>query len=245
LIRVNPKTKIDFIFEDESLIVLNKPSGLLVLPDRFNKEIPCLVRLLEEKREKIFPVHRLDKDTSGVMVFAKDAETHKYLNGQFQQRKVEKKYWTLVHGYPKDEEGTIETNIAGHPHKKGLMHVSQKGKKSITHYKTIGALGPYSELEVLIETGRTHQIRVHMKHLGHTLAFDPLYGSDKPILLSSFKKKYRENRNKVERPLLDRLSLHAKQLKFHHPRLDKQMVFEAPLSKELVVCVKQLKKIFG
>lgn len=236
------RLKSAIIYEDDSLVALNKASGILAIPDRFDKDVPSLLDQLRRKYQDILAVHRLDKDTSGIIIFAKDADSHRFLNSQFQNRKVVKKYWALVNGQPLEDQGKITASIGSHPTKKGIMCVHKNGKKALTHYQIIEKIGPFSELEVLIETGRTHQIRVHLQYIQHPLAYDPIYGGKEPILLSKFKKKYNENRTQIERPLLSRLSLHAKQLIIQHPRLDKELDLQAPLSKDLQVCVKQLKK---
>src|SRR6186997_2143677 len=188
------------IYEDENLIALNKPSGLLSIPDREGKDI-SLKKLLLEKYGNIFTVHRLDKDTSGLIVFAKNETTHKHLSQQFEARQTEKIYLGLV--------------IGSLAEKKGLMTVYRKGKESLTDYEVLEDFKIFSWVQFQIHTGRTHQIRVHAKHIGHPVVCDELYGDGKPILLSTLKHKFKLSKNELEeRPILNRLALHALSLQF-------------------------------
>jgi len=229
------------IFENDDFIVLNKPSGMLSIPDRTQSQ-PSLKDYLIEKMGGIFTVHRLDKDTSGVIVFAKNETTHKYLSHQFEDRSTQKIYHGLVAGKPERPAGIIDEAIAEHYSKNGTMMINAQGKPSVTEYAMLEQFKSYSWMQFHILTGRTHQIRVHMKHLGHPIACDELYGDAKPILLSSFKKKF--NLSKLEdeeRPILSRLALHAAELSFTDP--DKNMqTFEAPLPKDLKALLQQLRK---
>ena len=181
----------DFVIaETENWIALNKPSGLLSIPDREGKEV-SLKKLLIEKYGNIFTVHRLDKDTSGLIVFAKNESAHKHLSMQFENRSTTKIYQGIVIGSPQNKKETINASIMEHPVKKGTMVINRKGKEAITDYEVLEDFGIYSLLQFQIHTGRTHQIRIHMKDLGHPIACDEVYGDGKTILLSSFKKKFK------------------------------------------------------
>lgn len=229
------------IFEDDDLIVLNKPSGLLSIPDREGKEISLKV-LLQEKYDKIYTVHRLDKETSGLIVFAKNEITHTHLSKQFEQRQTEKIYVGLVNGSLLVKKGTIDLPIMEHPVKKGLMVINRKGKEAITDYKVLEDFGIYSWMQFRIHTGRTHQIRIHMKDIGHPIVCDPLYGDGKPFLLSSIKKKFKLSKNEEEeRPILNRLALHALTLKFTDNN-SKVLTLEASIPKDLKATLQQLEK---
>ena len=184
------KNKPEIIFENEKFVAVNKPSGLLTIPDRHDEELHSLYKILQQQYEKIFIVHRLDRDTSGIILFAKDEATHKFLSQLFEQRNVEKYYLGIIQGSLQNKNGIVEEPIMEHPVKKGMMVVHAKGKPSITEYEVQEDYGLYSLIKFQILTGRTHQIRAHMKHLGHPLACDELYGDAKAILLSSFKKKF-------------------------------------------------------
>jgi 23S rRNA pseudouridine955/2504/2580 synthase/23S rRNA pseudouridine1911/1915/1917 synthase len=184
------KQALEIIFENEDFVSINKPAGMLSIPDRTQSE-PSLKDILATKYESIFTVHRLDKETSGVIVFAKNETAHKYLSQQFENRETEKYYLGLVQGKLSEKKGVIEEAIIEHPVKKGLMTTARKGKPSITEYEVLEETGGYSLVQCKILTGRTHQIRVHMKFIGHTIVCDELYGSPQPILLSSIKKNFK------------------------------------------------------
>jgi len=230
-----------FLLEDEDLVAVNKPSGLLTIPDREGKEV-SLKTLLQQKYGSIFTVHRLDKDTSGIVVFAKNEASHKLLSQHFENRETEKIYHGLVLGVPFQPSGTINAPIAEHPVKRGLMTVYRKGKESITEYEVMESFRLFSFLQFRILTGRTHQIRVHMKFLGHPIAVDPLYGDGKPVMISLLKKNYKLSQDEeAERPLLNRLALHAAKLQFTGPG-NRIYALEAPLPKDLKATVNQLRK---
>lgn len=232
------------IKETSNWIALNKPSGLLSIPDREGKEI-SLKNILIEKFGSIFTVHRLDKDTSGLIVFAKKQEAHKHLSLQFENRATIKIYQGVVIGSPVDKTGTIESRIMEHPVKKGTMVINRKGKEAITDYEVIEDFGIYSFLQFQIHTGRTHQIRIHMKDIGHPIVCDELYGDSKPILLSSFKKKFNLSKNaEEEKPMLGRLALHSAKLSFTDLDGTKQEL-EAELPKDIRATLQQLRKWKG
>ena len=229
------------VFENDDFIVLNKPSGLLSIPDREGKET-SLKKLLQDKYGKIFTIHRLDKGTSGLITFAKNENAHKLLSQQFENRQTEKLYLGLIIGSPITKKGTIDSPIMEHPTKKGLMVINRKGKESLTDYEVLEDFGIYSWLSLRIFTGRTHQIRVHMKDIGHPIACDELYGDGRPVLLSSIKRNFKlSKKEEEERPILNRLALHAYQLKFTAPD-NKSYEFEAPVPKDLRATLQQLSK---
>ena len=228
------------IADNENFIVINKPPGLLTIPDRVGKE-PSLKGLLQQQAGEIFTVHRLDRETSGVVVFAKNAATHKELSRIFEERDVAKYYLGLVMGKPAVTEGTIEAGIMEHPVKKGTMAINKKGKPSVTEYEVLENFRYFSWMQFRIHTGRTHQIRVHMKHLGHPIVCDPLYGDGKPVLLSSIKHRYHLSKTEVEeRPILSRLALHSWKLQF--TLMQHSFAFEAGLPKDLRALLQQLRK---
>jgi 23S rRNA pseudouridine1911/1915/1917 synthase len=229
------------IFENDLFVVINKPSGLLSVPDRMQSE-PSLKDMLLQQYGNIYTVHRLDKGTSGVIAFAKDETTHKELSQLFEGRDVEKYYLGLVHGQMTDEKGNVDAPIMEHPGKNGKMVTSQKGKPSLTDYEVLESFKLFSWLQFRIHTGRTHQIRVHMQHIGHTIVCDELYGSAEPILLSSLKKKFNlSKKDDCEKPLLSRLALHSSSLKF--TLNGEQFSFEAELPKDLKATLQQLRKV--
>ncbi len=229
------------IQENENWVAINKPSGLLSIPDREGKEISLKI-LLKEKYGNIFTVHRLDKDTSGLIIFAKNETAHKFLSQQFEARQTQKIYQGFVLGVPAEQEGSIDAPIAEHPAQNGTMIVHRKGKEALTDYKVLESFGIYSLVQFQIHTGRTHQIRVHLKDIGHPIVCDPLYGDGKPVLVSSLKSKFKLSKDvEEERPILGRLALHAFQLSFTD--MNGEMVaIEAPLPKDMRATLQQLQK---
>lgn len=230
------------LFENDDFIVINKPAGLLSIPDREGKEI-SLKKILQEKYTTIFTVHRLDRGTSGIIVFAKNETTHKFLSLQFEERKTTKIYRGLVLGSPMQKKGSINEPISEHPLKRGLMTVYPKGKESLTDFEVLQEFGIYTWMQFEIHTGRTHQIRVHMKHLGHPIVCDEVYGDGKPVLISSIKKKKYNlsKKEEEEKPILNRLALHAFQLYFNGTD-GKSYQYEAPVPKDLRATMQQLEK---
>ena len=238
--------QLDILYEDDDLVIVNKPAGLLVIPDRFNSALPSLNRLLEgHYGTHVWVVHRLDRETSGTICFAKNEEAHKYLSKLFQEHEISKYYQGLVNGRVIPEEGRIEKAIIEHPHVKGKMITAKKGKASITDYKVLEQWPLYSLVEFRIHTGRTHQIRVHMQSIGHALVCDELYGDGKLFLLSAIKRRYKlSEKDEAEKPLLSRLALHACRLEFKKED-GTGIKVEAPLPKDIAACVKQLNKWAG
>jgi 23S rRNA pseudouridine955/2504/2580 synthase/23S rRNA pseudouridine1911/1915/1917 synthase len=229
------------IKETNDWVALNKPSGLLSIPDREGKEI-SLKKLLIEKYGNIFTVHRLDKDTSGLIIYAKNEKTHKHLSHQFESRFTTKIYQGIITGSPQNKKGTINAPMMEHPVKKGTMVINRKGKEAITDYEVLEDFGIYSLLQFQIHTGRTHQIRIHIKDIGHPIVCDELYGNGKPFLLSSFKKKFNLSKNQeAERPLLNRLALHACRLRFEAED-NGPVDLQSALPKDMEAALQQLRK---
>ena len=198
------------LYEDPNLIVVDKPAGIPVLPDGWEKDSEYLVRMLEERYGKIFIVHRLDKITSGVMVFARDAETHRALNIQFEEHEAQKAYHAIVEGNPKWEEKTVKYPLranVGHKHR--TVVDDKNGKPSETRFRVIKRYEEAALVEAKPLTGRTHQIRVHAYALGHPLVEDVLYGS--------------RDQYGLPRPML-----HAQSLSFIHPISQERVKFSAP-----------------
>lgn len=229
------------IAETGNWVAINKPSELLSIPDREGKEVSLKI-LLKEKYGDIYTVHRIDKDTSGLIIFAKNEAAHKHLSKQFEERHTKKIYQGLVVGSPALSSGSIDASVMEHPAQNGTMIVHRKGKEALTDYEVLADFGIYSLVQFRIHTGRTHQIRVHMKDLGYPIVCDPLYGDGKPLLLSAIKSKFKLSKNELEeRPILGRLALHAFQLSFTD--IDGQTVeLEAPLHKDMRATLQQLEK---
>ena len=236
------KRSFEIVFENNHFIVVNKAAGVLSIPDREGKE-KSLKSLLQGMYTEIFTVHRLDRQTSGLIVFAKNEETHKHLSKEFEERSVEKFYLGVVNGTLSEKKGMLDLPLMQHPSKNGMMVVNKKGKEAITHFEVLEEFGKFSFVKFRIQTGRTHQIRVHMQYAGNPLVCDELYGDSKPILLSSIKKKfYLSKSDEEERPLFHRLGLHSSILSFKDIE-DVYHSFEAPLPKDMKAFLQQLRKV--
>ena len=210
------------LHEDSFVLVIDKPAGLPVLPDGWEKDAPYLVKMLEEQFGKVFIVHRLDKITSGVMVFARDAETHRALNMQFEKHEAQKVYHAIVEGNPKWEEKVtrfpLHANV-GHKHR--TIVDDRNGKPSETRFKILKRYQSSAWVEALPMTGRTHQIRVHASALEHPLLGDLLYGA--------------QATNKIARP-----ALHAYSLTFTHPESNERVTFQAEHPRDFATTLKLL-----
>ena len=232
---------LDIVYEDEFVIVVNKPAGLVVHPGHGNYTGTLLNGLLHhfgdlpqngDKRPGL--VHRIDKDTSGLLVVAKTTSAMTHLAQQFFEKTTQRKYCALVWGDLPEQQDTIEGAIGRHPKNRLQMTVypeNEKGKPAITHYQVLERFGYVTLAQCELETGRTHQIRAHMKYLGHPLFNDARYGGDQ-ILKGTVYSKYRQF---VENcfSLLPRQGLHAQTLGFVHPETQKPMVFEAPIPQDM------------
>jgi 23S rRNA pseudouridine955/2504/2580 synthase/23S rRNA pseudouridine1911/1915/1917 synthase len=229
------------IYEDDDLIAINKPAGLLSIPDREGKEV-SLKKMLQEQFGQIFTIHRLDKETSGLIIFAKNETSHKFFSKQFEERQTIKIYQGLVIGSPAMKTASLDGSIMEHPGKKGTMVINHKGKESLTEYEVLEDFSIYAWLQFRIYTGRTHQIRVHMKDAGHPVVCDTLYGDGKPLFISSLKHRYKLSRDQEqEQPILNRLALHSLTLGLIAMN-GQPLEFSAPLPKDLRASLQQLEK---
>ncbi len=236
----------EVLYEDGHILVVNKPAGLLTIPDRFgNKD--SLQAALERQYGKVFVVHRLDRETSGVLCFARTEAAHRRLSMQFEQHTVDKYYHVLLDGILHHEEGEIDKPIGEHPTIAGKMAIIPRGKPSLTFYRLLERFQRFTLVEALLKTGRTHQIRIHFQSIGYSLAIDPLYGRRSALFLSEIKgKSYKSGKfSGEERPLMDRTSLHASRLRIDHPETGKRMEFTAPLPKDFQAVLNQLRKWGG
>ncbi len=235
------------IHEDEHLLIVNKPAGLLTIPDRIAPDKPNLVRALQSKYGKVMVVHRLDRETSGILCFARNEDAHRHLSIQFEKHTVDKFYHALLDGVLHADEGEIDRPIGEHPVIPGKMAISRSGKPSLTFYRALERFKRFTLAEVLIKTGRTHQIRVHMLSVGYPLAIDAVYGRRDAILLSEIKgKSFRLGKfTEEERPLMSRSSLHASRLRIDHPHTGERMQFETELPKDFAAVLSQLRKCNG
>ncbi len=234
------KAGLPIIFEDSQLIVLDKPSGLLTIPDRFDPEKPNLSSMLKSLYEELYIVHRIDKETSGLVLFAKNADTHKEISQLFESHLIRKKYQCFTEGRPSENAGRIDLPIAHSEHETGKMMVHRKGKPSVTNFLLLEPFQHFAFLEVSTETGRTHQIRVHMAAIGCPLVCDSLYGKRASISIIDIKPRAKMTDYEGERPLLSRTALHASNLEFTLSGQNYQL--ESSLPKDLKALQNQLRK---
>ncbi len=235
--------QIEVLYIDDYIIVVNKPAGYLSIPDRFDANKPSVSAFLKSKYGNIFVLHRLDKDTSGIMIFARNAESHKHLSNQFEKHSLKKKYLALVEGFVQNDTGTIDKPIGESKASGGQMIISAKGKPSITLYKVLKRFKKYTLIEADILTGRMHQIRVHFKSIGHHLAIDSMYGNRSELFISDIKtKKLSVSKYEEEKAIMNRTTLHAFALEFEHPFTLEKMRLEAPPHKDMKALITQLEK---
>lgn len=234
--------KLEKLYEDDDILVINKPAGLLTIPDRFQARLPNLRDILKEEYGTIFVVHRLDKDTSGAIIFAKNADAHKHLNEQFENHTIIKLYHAVVTGIVSQDEMAIDIPLAPDPVKKGLVRPSARGKEALTTIRVLERYRMATFLECNLHTGRQHQIRAHCSAVGYPLLVDEQYGSSAEFMLSGIKKKYNLAKHTDERPLISRLTLHAYSLTFRHPSLEEEMSIVAPHPKDLRALLNSLRK---
>lgn len=239
-------TQYELHYQDDLLLVVSKPAGLLTIPDRFgNKD--SLQSALERDFGKVFVVHRLDRETSGVLCFARTEAAHRHLSMQFEHHTVDKYYLVLVDGNVHQEEGEINKPIGQHPTIPGKMMITNRGKPSLTFYRVLERFKHFTLLEALLKTGRTHQVRVHFQSIGYPLAVDAVYGRRPAFFLSEIKgKAYRSGKfSDEERPLMERTSLHAYRLRLDHPGTGERLEFKAELPKDFSAMLKQMRKLEG
>ncbi|MDE5898079.1 MAG: RluA family pseudouridine synthase [Treponemataceae bacterium] len=232
------------LYSDDDIIVLNKRSGILIAADRYNPDAPRLDIEAEKEFGALYAVHRIDKDTSGIILYARTPAAHKHLSQQFERRAVEKIYHCLVHGRPAWEALHVSLPLLPDGDARHRTTVNRRtGKPSVTDFRVIGACGPFSWIEARPKTGRTHQIRVHLAENGFSIVCDPLYGGNlKPVRLSEIKRNWRGDELE-ERPLLSRLALHAYRISFTHPASGEALSFSAPYPKDMDSVRKQLAKL--
>ena len=217
---------LDIIYEDDDLLVINKPRGMVVHPAPGHQRGTLVSALLAHCRtlstlggpERPGIVHRLDKDTTGLLLVAKSDYVHSSLTAQLKARTLRREYLALVHGEVRPAVGRIEAPIGRHPRHRKRMAVVPRGREAITRYRVLACAGPFSLLQVSLETGRTHQIRVHLSFIKHPLVGDPLYGGSSPA--------------DPLQQLLQGQALHARRLSFNHPRSGRRFSFTAPLPRD-------------
>ena len=247
---VGEKMDIDVVYEDNDLMVINKPPNQVVHPGHGNYTGTLLNGLIyyndnlpENNDGRPGLVHRIDKDTSGLLVVAKSETALTVLAKQFFEKKIERKYLAIVWGVPNPAKDTINKNLSRDKKNRMIMSVPNEddiGKKAVTHYNIIEDLGYVSLIECQLETGRTHQIRAHMKHIGHPIFNDVRYGGDK-ILKGTIFNKYKQFVDNCFK-IMPRQALHAKTLGFLHPKTNEKMYFDIELPDDFNSCLEKWKK---
>jgi RluA family pseudouridine synthase len=235
------------VYEDEHIIAVNKTAGLAVGAVRWDEGAERLDTLLAALHNSpVYTVHRLDRETSGIIVFALDRDTHRLLSGAFEARDVEKIYYAVIHGRPAWTETDCDLSLVPDGDKLHRTVIDKyRGKKSLTRFRLLLSAGNYALVEARPATGRAHQIRVHLASLGHPVVCDTLYGarnSPKPVYLSAFKRGWRGDPLE-EKPLLDRLGLHALRLSLPYPAAENRLTLEAPLPRDMAALITQMEKV--
>ncbi len=239
---------IDIIFQDEHIMVVNKSAGMVVHPGRGNVSGTLASALLYHCKslsgvgDKMRPgiVHRLDMNTSGLIAVALNNESHSILSKMIHNHEVKRYYTVIVWGHPEPQSGTVDAPIGRHPRKGILRTVISSGKSAITHYRLTYSYEFLSKLSVTLETGRTHQVRVHLAHIGHHVFGDPYYGG-RDERLKGFSPDIREKAKRLLKNI-NRQALHAERLEFIHPVTGEELSFEASLPEDICVLLKVLEK---
>lgn len=228
--------QLDVLWQGPGYAVVAKPSGLLVASGRGGKGVePTVIDLLSARLvgERVSVVHRLDRGTSGCLVVATQPEAHRALSMQFEHREVKKTYLALVDGVPPESEGCVDVALEPSPKGGSRMRVATgnrtQAKPSVTHWRLLVAFRRYALLEVKPVTGRQHQIRVHLQHMGYPLAIDHLYGQRTELGLSAIKRNYKRSTKRKETPLMERATLHAWKIAFTCPSTGATVRVRAPL----------------
>ena len=242
-IEPNHNIKLDIIYEDEDIIVLNKQSGLTVHPGAGTNNDTLLNAVIAHLGKIPYTnarpgiVHRLDKDTSGLMVIAKNEQSHSFLSELLSNRKIKREYLAVVWGTLPNLQGTVKTNIAPKRSNKEMMCVTKTtGKLAITHYSVKKIIGQASLVKCTLETGRTHQIRVHMSHIGHSVVGDQVYGKN-----SSKSVKYAKNSDFIRN--FNRQALHAHTLGLYHPKSKEYIEFVSDVPQDMQVLIGEFENI--
>lgn len=235
--------QLDIVYKDNYVIGINKPAGLITIPNSFTPKEATLLGMIEKYfNQKIYVLHRLDKDTSGIIIFARGKESHRFLSLEFEHKRMKKVYQGIVEGKLKQKEGKIEGGIVKDEKDFSKMKLSENANKAETTFKVLELFKNYTLIEILPLTGKRHQIRLHLNKLGHPLAIDPAYGRETPIYLSEMKRFYKLKKETEEKPIIKRVPLHAIMLEFTHPISRTKIAITAPLPKDIAYFLKVLRK---
>jgi len=244
-----PPPIVDIIHEDEAIVALNKPAGITSVPGKIEQTgtyYHALKEYFEQREGEHFTpriIHRLDKQTSGLMIIGKHTEAERQVAMQFEHHTVRKEYLAVAGGVVHNNEGEINLPIApSRKHRVGMEVDPTHGKEAQTTYTVLERFRMFSLLLAVPRTGRTHQVRVHLAAIGHPVAADGVYGSGEPVRLSEFKPGYKPSKRREERPLLSRQALHCFRITLVSPVTSQPLTLEAPLARDIAVLLKQLDK---
>ena len=241
---------IETLFDDADLHAIAKPAGLATVSERWNPAAPTVLGELWKRWQRGDPkaprphvIHRLDKDTTGVLLFARNRDAQVEVRRQFRERTVRKSYLALALGCPSPEQGAVEIEVVPDPHHPSRMKTVRRGGKAcVTEYEVIEVFRDLSLVRLHPLTGRTHQIRVSLQFIGHPCAVDPLYGGREELRVSEWKRDYRSGRGRAERPIIDRVTLHAERIEIVHPTSGEPLVIESSLPADLTATLRQLRR---
>lgn len=233
--------QIETIYVDENIIIVTKPSGLLSITDRFKTQA-SLKDILLQQYEAVYTVQKIEKECSGIIVFARNEETRKFLISQMTNNTFESIFWAFTQNKPDMNSGIIDASILNDIKKSGRMHVSKDGAPAQTKFKLLQTYGKVSLMAFSLITDRTHQIRVHSRYINCPLLVDALYSKKNNFYLSEVKRSYKSAQYEEEKPFIKRLTLHSKSIKFTMPN-GEEKTFESELPKDLRALKKQLDKL--
>ena len=242
------KRSVGIVYADQRFLVADKPAGIPVIPDRWHKAPVNLRDLLQREYNRfsdvtVQVVHRIDQDTSGLVLFALDTETHRELNSLFEENRISKSYLAFCRGQAAQMNGTIDLPLQPSAGRSYRTVVSRNGKAAQTAFRVLEQYREFCLVEVRPVSGRTHQIRVHMQQIGLPLAVDPLYSETKSLSIFDIKRRRTRKTSAEDSPsLIDRLTLHAATLSFEDPRTGKEFLWSSPLPADLAAVHKALQK---
>lgn len=237
------KAQFPILYLDDSIIAIDKPAGVLAIPDHWDPEVPVAQQMLAKEYGTLLPVHRIDKDTTGVLLYARTQDAHRTLNERFSTRQVEKVYLAIVSGEPEHDEWEIDAPLRpdGDRMHRTIIDMS-KGKPALTRFEVVERFRGFALVRALPETGRTHQIRVHLAASRLPILADALYGDAEPLMLSKLKRRWKGDAFE-EKPVIARSALHASKVTFLHPTSGMRLEIEAPLPRDFRAALNQLRKL--